>query len=453
MTDLTFDPDNTLFGGLYSLSPRESIELGIDICAAVESSCGEGSCHGSVWPGNISLADGKLLLGPSKRLSVKEMSPDALEYIAPEQFWSGENSPAADVYSIGLILYTALNGGCLPFSDGKDSSPENRAAALQSRMRGKQPPYPKTASRELGDVVLRAISFQKEERYESPEQLKKALMALPEGAAVPAAVPVIPLSQEEVKTARSYKVDKEFEKTEPPKPKKEKKSDPEKEEKEFEKFRNNKPRLNPALPLLLVIVIIAAALLIFKSCSSGKKEPLPLETSPVATDEPVPSSAPIPSAAPSVEPSAEPTASPEPTAEPVETEPSYQVYIEDVTWEQAKERCEALGGHLATIKSDAELSAVIAKVEEAGAKFIWLGAKRDSDNVWRYVTGEQMTYGVWDTGEPSAFDSDGTAENCLLMWYSRTRDMWCFNDTRNDPISVLPRTYSGKTAYVCQFDQ
>ena len=28
-----------------------------------------------------------------------------------------------------------------------------------------------------------------------------------------------------------------------------------------------------------------------------------------------------------------------------------------------------------------------------------------------------------------------------------------YNDMRNDPISVVPKTYSGKTAYVIQFDE
>lgn len=447
MTNLTFDPDNTLAGGLYSMSPRETIELGIDLCAAVESGFGANGCHGSIWPGNVSLADGKVFLGPSQQLSVKEMKPDALEYIAPEQFWSGENTPAADVYSIGLILYTALNGGVMPFFDGKSASPETRAAALQSRMRGSAVPYPRTASRELGDVVLKAIAFRREDRYSEPAQLRLALQSLPDGAAVPAAVPVIPLSSEEVKTARSYKVDKEFERVEPPKPKKVKKQDPVKEQKEIENFRNPKKGMPGWVgPAVLVLVIAAAAVIWFKSCSAGEEDPEPTPPlNTIETSEPTP---------PASESTPEPTPSPtaEATEPPVVSEPTYQVIIEDVTWEQARDKCVELGGHLATIKSDAELSNIIELVEQAGASFVWLGAYRADDGQWYYVTGEDMTYGVWDTNEPSAYDGDGTAENCLLMWNSKTRNIWCFNDTRNDPISVLPRTYSGKTAYICQFD-
>ena len=35
MSFLNFDPDNTLAGGLYGLSPREVIRLGEELCQAV----------------------------------------------------------------------------------------------------------------------------------------------------------------------------------------------------------------------------------------------------------------------------------------------------------------------------------------------------------------------------------------------------------------------------------
>lgn len=466
MTDRGFDPDNTLAGGLFSLSPRETIELGIDICAAVETAYGASGVHGGIWPGNVSVYDGRVFIGPKSELGVKEMSPDALEYIAPEQFWSGENTPAADVYAIGLIMYTALNDGEMPFFDSVEPGSEVRAQALQSRMRGKNVPYPKKAGRELGDVVLKAISFHREERYACPSELRQALLDLSEGAAVPAAVPVIPLTQDEVKSARSYKVDKEFEDIEPekqPKPKKERakkekpeeeapEADPikkrEKQREELENFRN--PRKKPTWLIgaaVVVVVAVGLALGIRGCVLKNIENKLPVESEPAQTET-------LPEASPGITPEATPEATPEPTPEatPEPKEPTYEVHIEDVTWEQAKARCEELGGHLATVKSDAELQNVIAAVEAAGARYIWLGAQRNADGEWYYVTGEPMSYGVWDTNEPSAYDGDGTPENYLLMWKSASRGIWCFNDTRNDPISVLPKTYSGRTAFVCQFD-
>lgn len=460
MSNLQLDKDSLLSAVLSSLTPREAIDLGIDLCAAVESRVGDEGCHGSIWPGNIQHGEGRLLLGEAQQLSIKEMSPDALEYIAPEQFWNGESSPAADVYAIGLILYTALNGGIMPFFDGADSRPEARAAALQSRMRGKALPYPRTAGRELGEVILRAVAFRKEDRFPHASALRQALQALSEGAAVPAAVPVIPLTQSEVKSARSYKVDKEFEKTDPvpvkkakPQPRKAKREQ-EKEEKEIANFRDPKSKPGWLLPLVLLAAAIAVLVFALKGCDSTPQPPVPTPDQTVSSPTPDTTPTPTPELTPPVEVTAEPTPSIEPSPLPSEPVlPSYQLVVADVSWEQAKAACEAMGGHLATVKNDAELQAIITLMEDAKLRFCWLGAYRSTaDNNWYYVTGEPMTYAVWDVKEPSAFDADGTAENYLLMWHSRNRGIWCFNDTRNDPVSLLPATYSGETAYICQFD-
>lgn len=438
------------------MSPREVIELGIDICAAVESAFGASECHGNIWPGKLSLADGKVFLGPAEHLGIKEMLPDALEYIAPEQFWHGIDSPAADVYSIGLILYTALNGGLMPFFEGSEKTSETRAAALQSRMRGSTMPYPRTASRELGDVVLRAASFRREDRYANPAELRTALQALPESAAVPAAVPVMPLSDDEIKAAHSYKVDKEFEKvdeTRPKKGKKSKKENPAKEQKEIETFRDPAPTVhNWVIPMVVVAVVLVCLVLFFRSCDLGE-ETITITPGLSVNDDPDPEPDPTPQSTPAAIPDSTPTTEQEPAPTPTPVpEPTYQVVLEDLTWIEASAKCSELGGHLATVKNDAQLEKIKELAEQSGARYFWLGGYRSSDNEWYYVTGERMTYAVWDTNEPSAYDADGTEENYLLMWHSITRDIWCFNDARNDPVSVLPASYSGNIAFICQFD-
>ena len=43
-------------------------------------------------------------------------------------------------------------------------------------MKGADLPYPRTAGRELGEVVARAIAFQAEDRYPKPAALKLALL-------------------------------------------------------------------------------------------------------------------------------------------------------------------------------------------------------------------------------------------------------------------------------------
>lgn len=210
MSDINQTENDTLARRMCSLSPKEAIEIGLDLCAALEQRFGNEGSHGALWPGNIRFSEGKAVLGAEQTLDPKK-NADILEYIAPEAFWSGEVTPASDVYSVGLILYTALNEGEMPFFDGREHSAEIRAEALQSRMHGVNMPHPRKAGRQLGSVILKAVSYHKEDRYSSPKALREALLSLPEDAAIPAAVPVMPLTPSEMENSRSYKVDKAFE--------------------------------------------------------------------------------------------------------------------------------------------------------------------------------------------------------------------------------------------------
>jgi len=459
MTHLTFDPDNTLAGGLYAMTPREAIRLGIGLCEAVERSVGADGCHGAIWPGNITAADDQVALGPVGSGSVAGLEPDALEFISPEQFWNGSVTPASDVYSIGLVLYTALNGGVMPFFEpDAEHTPETRAYALQNRMKGAALPYPHSAGRELAEVVEKAIAFQAEDRYEKPAALKQALQGLPEGAAVPAMAPVIPLTEQEIRNAHSYKVDKDFEHVVPDKPRR---SAPQRharadgevdENMDVSEFRKTpRPAKRWILPAVLLVLIVAAAVLLLRSCRNYYDPAFPIDTpgpdSPVETENPihppVPTETPVPV----------PTETPEPTPEPTE-EPTvkYEIFLENVTWEQAKTLCENKGGHLATVRSEEQLSEIIDLAKAKGASFVWLGAYRASNGHWYYVTGDALSYTKWDINEPSAVDMDGTREDYLLLWYRANSGTWSYNDMRNDPVSVARATYSGKLAYVCEYD-
>jgi hypothetical protein len=79
----------------------------------------------------------------------------------------------------------------------------------------------------------------------------------------------------------------------------------------------------------------------------------------------------------------------------------YQLVPELLGWEDARIRAEELGGHLATITSDAE-SAFIVPIGEPNA---WLGASAPPKQgcvlgEWSWVTGEPWDYSNWRPGEP-----------------------------------------------------
>ena len=54
-------------------------------------------------------------------------------------------------------------------------------------------------------------------------------------------------------------------------------------------------------------------------------------------------------------------------------EKRYQVFTEACSWEDAKKKCEAAGGHLAYITSEEDWAKVINALNGTGLKYVWLG--------------------------------------------------------------------------------
>ena len=56
----------------------------------------------------------------------------------------------------------------------------------------------------------------------------------------------------------------------------------------------------------------------------------------------------------------------------------------------------------------------------------------------------------WAAGEPSVRDTNGAAENYVLI--ARRSDGWYYNDCIGDPAARYPQFYSGKTGYIIEID-
>lgn len=81
----------------------------------------------------------------------------------------------------------------------------------------------------------------------------------------------------------------------------------------------------------------------------------------------------------------------------------YKVYTDAASWTDAKERCESLGGYLATITTKEEDDFTYALMQEAGISKIWFGlynAGSQKDPVWCWVTDEPLEYTRWGKGQP-----------------------------------------------------
>lgn len=78
---------------------------------------------------------------------------------------------------------------------------------------------------------------------------------------------------------------------------------------------------------------------------------------------------------------------------------TYKVYPENLTWNEAKEKCENFGGHLITANTPEEQQLVGKITSNYGSNY-WLGGKLDETNVWRWVTGEVIQPQYWAPEQP-----------------------------------------------------
>lgn len=144
----------------------------------------------------------------------------------------------------------------------------------------------------------------------------------------------------------------------------------------------------------------------------------------------------------------------------------YEYIVEDCTWSEAMERCHNKGGYLANINSKEELEYVISVMNAAGLgdKIFYLGGKRDNESDYYWVNHESEIYGeklngnanawcydIWMNGEPS-FSDGQFVENVMTLFYFEEESRWVFNDVPDDILSAVPY-YSGRIAYICEFEE
>ena len=175
------------------LDMARAVSLMLQISAAVGAAHEAGIIHRDLKPGNIYVVQRRNSPPVVKVLDfgIAKLAADAVEenethaltqtgvmigtprYMSPEQCDGAHLTPAADVYSLGIILYELLTGAT-PFTG---TSP--LAIAVQHSSR--QPPRPRelraAIPAALEDVVLRALAKNPAERPANASEFRRELYA------------------------------------------------------------------------------------------------------------------------------------------------------------------------------------------------------------------------------------------------------------------------------------
>ncbi|MFD8260956.1 serine/threonine-protein kinase [Streptomyces griseoluteus] len=148
------------------LTPRRAAEVGLAVLDVLRSAHREGILHRDVKPSNVLIAeDGRVVLtdfgiaqvegDPS--ITSTGMLVGAPSYISPERARGHKPGPAADLWSLGGLLYAAVEGAP-PYDKGS-------AIATLTAVMTESPEEPKNAG-PLGDVIKGLLTKEPERRLD-----------------------------------------------------------------------------------------------------------------------------------------------------------------------------------------------------------------------------------------------------------------------------------------------
>ncbi len=133
----------------------------------------------------------------------------------------------------------------------------------------------------------------------------------------------------------------------------------------------------------------------------------------------------------------------------------YQMIDKGLKWSAAKKYCESLGGHLAVITTKGEQDALVKALKAGKGKRnnYWLGAKKNSEGKFKWVTGEKFEYDAFAGGMP-----DKAFEKCLMIYRydnpnTSANDTWKWNDLVNEGTYGSESWFGLKNfGFVCEWE-
>ena len=167
------------------MSPAQTVQMGIDICTALEYCSRKNIIHRDIKPDNIFVSQfGQFKLGDfgiarhleGTRATMSQKGTST--YMAPEIFRGERYDATVDTYSLGLVLYRLVNGGRMPFMPPSPAPIRyaDMEAATNQRLSGCVLPPPSGCDSQLAEIVCRAAHPDPAMRYKGPTDMKADLL-------------------------------------------------------------------------------------------------------------------------------------------------------------------------------------------------------------------------------------------------------------------------------------
>ena len=171
----------------HELTVKDVIQLGIDMCKALEVCQKYNIIHRDIKPENIFVSDiGTFKLGDFGIARQLEKTTSGMSkkgtytYMAPEVYKGLDYNSTVDIYSLGIVLYRFLNNNRAPFMPPAPQQIRysDKEQANVMRLSGQPMPKPCNAEGRLAEIVLKACAYDPKERYESPYAMRQELQTL-----------------------------------------------------------------------------------------------------------------------------------------------------------------------------------------------------------------------------------------------------------------------------------